>query len=1842
MSNRNLSKAIQGLSQEISKLCRSMTKQVINWLLRAAFVIHRPGSSSSGFVLPTTVLLILVVSLSVGALTYRAFTRNTQVITQNQQRVIYNAATPAIDRARSKLEFMFDQSKDERYPSGGIPLEEKLLGIFLNDGSYGVPSSLKKDAAGNSYNQYLLPDETPVNLDNTPTGTAEKPVKSDAAWSFKTDMDGDGKIDATVVYSIIFRTPAPVAGSNFQKELVKMSDKQKERAQVVRHGPLTTATGSACNVSSASLSNQSDGWFEDPSNTSVVRKNFQVDVLVIPDSPKVAAVTLEFQQDREISKGNKWAAWFRNDLEIFPGPRFRWNGAVHTEGNLIVGDGNKFQAHLISSTESCLYPPIENSEITVTNVTNPAVEGDFAGTIAVGKMGTEDKDPSFSVHNQLTPKTAVNIKRSNSSMPATSKLDNIYSDPVAILLEDKRRTASSVDPTNRKNVEWGKLPSTVTTDNPRLRQNFEPTPSIDDLYRADDRWGPKPKYDNKLPAVKGDLPPGRSPARKDSDKTGFGYQIPADDDKVKYLITNNTSGLKAPITALDKADTEVGYDGYWERRARNEGLRVIVGERLELGNLFGWKMPHEVGTADDYIDPSTEEEGDPLYPPEVKPYPVRKGQFLTHLNMQRRTLRDNLSAVQATAVYHTDIASDYPVACLASTSHAGTPTTLRDSINFVPTQFLGEKKKEFSLMSDFFMGRGTNGWEFEPPQNTPENFKNSLVKGAPLRNALDNLAHLAGDPKGAFPPVQEDGVMHPYPGLTMWGNFSNLRRALDLYDSKGDYDGLSIADKTYIQTASCTLGMIAYEIDMVQKFEPTENDGSRGVLKELGQDIYQLMDGDREDNNQEDGGEVLPDSQMKRYFYKRGGPQDTGNAYEPRDYYDVPPEAYIAALRQKYTMSKDMDVVGNNEKLRLAEMIMLKYQIRRDRTFGFRPSPSFGHYAVTREGKNQIEVFPSACDPNELFGLNIDTDPRKDLARQRLGLSRLCGALNIPYGYNLSDASSPPVARPVVMPKFPALYYLFPVQEHNLNGSLPGNSNVGAPTKVPTLPNEYNTRQPDGGLTIEERKDMLFTDEKFIADEKFIEPYVVDVNNVAIVGSNVFKPVQPEASVTKLKPDEPSLYYYSATMANADKIAKMYDFSGVLPISGATVDDWSKYKAAAFPAINRSPFPLKETSVSGVVVNPRRLNGYPATGEDWKLPRTTNVLGTGTKINTPTNIIIVPGAGNRGSIKQVPYAVPFLDRAIYDARELMLTRVLDMDLGLMRSESIVGGKFQEPLLPMSGIVYAFREDSVREDGIARPAATVGKKYMSAIDPSKPVDPPIDMTSPGRVGISTKPVDYLPDPERRVHGFRLRNGAQIKRNDKFEKLDTSGATNNYRGLSIFTDQPLYIQGDMNLHQSGADDSGPNESMEEFKGAPGALIRGQEFADNAGGDTAFANRFYDRGTAGKGVKNGDFAQSNVDRWRPTELLADSITILSENFCDGSASDEFVSYDNKDYSKGQQHIFANKDENRTEDSFRGIYHDRNSGFTKTGLYSVGCSTKEANQERNERGYSSFRNSDQPITSMEAFDWVRENPYPTSYSDALRIDYDRDKNKSNNAPAGDYMTPIKISRSGLPVLREPLKSSVACNTEEKVASGTKQICNPLSDTRLYSDRNDTKTPSVSAMRFRYIGEHEDGKNRVAIRGNNRATKAIINSIVVSGIPPSRIGQSYGGLQNFPRFVENWDRQILDYAGSFLQLSFSNYATAPWEVEAWEYDSAGKLDYKLDDTKENLPFYRAPLRTWGYDVALQLAPAGPAASRFVIPRSSRNEFYTEPQINDPYIQTLCRAAKDVKIKGSDSLNCTN
>jgi hypothetical protein len=1768
MSQRNLAQAIQGLFRQMRRLYRSLTKSLINWILRTALSKQRKGRlATSGFVLPTTVLLILVVALTVGALTFRAYNRNTQVIGEAQQRVIYNAATPAIDRARSKMEFLFDPTRDTRYP-GGVPSEELLYNMLLNDGSGGIIKLPLKDGAGNPVEAYDISDETRVDLNGD--------GKKDNAWSFRTDTDSDGKADATVIYSIALRTPVDqnfvpnAQGTNKPKSpselLLSLKDTDKANYlyskngasffQVVRHGPLSNDIKAIGCANVAGNNAPEGGWFEDKTNTSILRKNFQVDALVVPDSSKSTAVTLELHQDRQINRGNKWGAWFRNDLEIYPGPQFNWNGAMHTEGSLILGGNGSFNAHLISARNSCVYEPASNSDITITNYKDSNGQLLYQGVAIAGVM----KDNSTSgqaaiyIHGSNPAASAKAFNNASDAGKGSATPIDISIDPQKIVSEDGYTNRTQGNNSNLQ--DWSTLKSKGLGE--RIKNVSEKAPYVDDLYRADDRWGPKYKYDDN----------------------NYG-QIPSTKKVGDKIVGNEYSRLtlQNPPSTDQQSANAVGLDGYWERRARSGGLRVLVGERLELGNLNTWFAPQDT-SKNNYIE-TGEIEGDPLYPPTVAPFPVPSGTSVKHIDLQRRSLRDNVAAVQATAIYHFNVNQnpDYPVACLASTVHPGTPTTLRQSINFLNTKFaLGgdpaNSPDEF-LLTNFFTGQGTNGWEFNPPSNDAAAFESAMNDAnSPLRKALTNLANFAGDPDGAFPPKSNDPTyVHPYPALTMWGNFSNLRRALN--NINGNYAALSIADKTYLQTAACTLGILAYNINEIQQFDPSnwKNDfapskafsppfNSNGtVLADLADRLDKLINGDLID------GEVLPISQLSTYGYKSTGKLGDG-PYNARDYYNVPPEAFIGALKQQIAATSNSDV-ENDPRVRMAELIMLHHQIRRDRTFGFRPSPAFGEYVI-QTGPAENRVFPTACDPDEFtFGPKLSgTDylktsgsasdltftgraipsvtlpngarddsnlarlEQKYFSRYRLALSRLCGTIDT-RNYVPGDPST----QTRVLPKFPSLYYLFPEKNHTLTGE---NDTVLKYDHLQPAPNSDPSKV---GLNTDGTTKLP----GFPYPEPYVnDSYVQGINSTTTPNFQRIDDTLPGTAGTNRAQFK--------TPVSALPISKItVDSNGINASLLATTPSSRPYSSpnpSAPAQISTVPFPIEDYSVKSVALTPRKL-------DEWKLPKvvqadlpagsySSQFRTTGPTAkqgpNLPTNFILTPDSVQPTNPDKVTItAVPFLDRAFLDGRQYLLTRALDIDLGMLKNNA-AGTK--NVWLPESGIVYAFREDAVREDTIKRPSAGTG---MDIRDLSAPKDPDVDAR-----GISAKAIDFLPDPDRRSYGFRLRNGAQIKRKEGL--IDTD---KNIRGLSFFTDQPVYIQGDFNLHQDGTDDT-TGTRIEEFKQklpTTGPYTPQQFYNDRVDRDDSFA-------------------QANIDRWRPSEILADSISILSNTFCDGSIADSFV-LPNSIQTVPFQPDYKVATDQLNLTTTRSVYN-------KSGLYGPGCSQR-----------TSFHNQNRPKTALTAgSDWMRENSSPFTYSQ-------RNTTSSNFDYWTDFTSPIKISRAGQPLVVS------SQNTSSRPGSSA--------TTPLPSNKPGTYTGTYLAI--------ESDSNDVRLMTPEDVR---INSIIVSGLHPSRKQQGYGGLHNFPRFLEDWGGKNVFFSGAFLQLNFSNYATAPFETERWEPPAVTE-----GDAAESIPYYSPPNRLWGYDVALQLSPAGPAAARFVTSGKDRSEFYSEPPANDPYINKLCTAVKN-------------
>ncbi|NDJ16267.1 hormogonium polysaccharide biosynthesis protein HpsA [Myxacorys almedinensis] len=1790
MSHRKLAQAIQGLFRQVRRLYRSLTKSFVNWLLRSALINQHQGKvAPSGFVLPTTVLLVLVVSLTVGALTFRAYNRNTQVIGEAQQRVIYNAATPAVDRARSKMEFLFDPTRDTRYP-GGVPSEELLYNMLLNDGSSSIIKLPVKDKQGNLVEAYDLSDETRIDLNGD--------GKKDNAWSFRTDTDSDGKADATVVYSIALRTPydPEKPKKTINEQLVSLSDKEKANfnikdktgkvvepaAIVVRHGPLSNDLKAIGCTTTAGNSAPEGGWFEDSANTSILRKNFQVDALVIPDAAKSTAVTLEMHQDRQINRGNKWGAWFRNDLEIYPGPTFNWNGAMHTEGSLIVGGSSgKFNAHLISAKNSCVYEPASNSDITVTSYQDNNSQLLYQGVAIAGAMKTNTTAGSVAIYIH-GPKPENSAKTLNSGSDAAKNNVtpiNVSIDPKKVLTEDGYTNRSQTN--NSTLQDWNNLKTKGLGE--RIKNVSEKAPYVDDLYRADDRWGPKYKYD--------DNKDGQIPAGK---KVG--------DDIVGDQYSRLT--LQNPPSLEQSSEGVVGLDGYWERRARSAGLRILVGERLELGNLNTWFAPQNKN-GNDFIE-SGETEGDPLYPPTVKPYPVASsGTTVKHVDLQRRSLRDNVSAVQSTAVYHFNVEPknpDYPVACLATTAHPGTPTTLRQSINFIQTQFAkgGDpaSPENAFLLTNFFTGQGTNGWEFNPPANDAAAFELAMNSDSPLRKALTNLASFAGDPDGAYPPKSDDKI-HPYPALTMWGNFSNLRRTLGKLEGGTQYANLSIADKTYLHTAACTLGSLAYTISQLQQFDPSNPNNdfvpSRAltpslsqngrVLSDLAGRLFTLMDGEIKTAN--GGDEVLPKSQLSTYGYKENGIYSPSD-YNAKDYYNVPPEVFIGVLKRQIAAVSGSDV-ENDPRIRLAEMIMLHHQIRRDRTFGFRPSPAFGEYVVKYQDA-YYPVFPTACDPDEFtFGQRVGgadpfqgngdaTDPdlkiargissvkladgsredasnlaklsQKELGKYRLALSRLCGTVDT-RNYEPGN----PAKQATVLPKFPSLHYIFPEKDHTLTGAI---------EDIPGSSLKYDYRQPDG-TSLPGNPDP--------------EPYITDAYVKTLVLSKPFRQVDAALPGTagtnraRFRTFEPQTPASAIPISNISANINSNGINGSLSPTTSSSRPYFVPDTSAPPAWTPTiPFPIEDYSVEAVALQPKKLN-------DWTLPKMlqpdlpsgsysstfkTNGPTKTSAPNFPTNFIVTPDANdptnpNKSSVT----AVPFLDRAFFDGRQYLLTRSLDIDLGMLRN-NLAGT--QNVWLPESGVVYAFREDAIREDAIKRPDAATG---MDVRNLAETKDPSVDAR-----GISTKAIDFLPDPDRRSHGFRLRNGAQVKRKDGL--IDTD---KNIRGLSFFTDQPVYIQGDFNLHQDGTDDTA-GVAIEEFKQklpASGPYTAQQFYNDRVDRDDSFA-------------------KPNIDRWRPSEILADSITILSSAFCDGSVADSFVLPATIQSSPFKPDYTISTNQSNI-DGDRRVYN-------KAGLYGPGCPSN---------GRGSFNNQNRPKSALQSGrDWMRENSSPYTYLQRNLLDLTGKFDYWT-----DFTSPIKISRVGQPLVVDaqaglPLLTS-----------------RPATPTTVPPTNTAAPYPSKGGN---YIAVDEDNTARLMTAQETR-----INSIVVSGIHPSREKQGYGGLHNFPRFLENWGSRNLFFAGSFLQLNFSNYATAPFETETWEPPA---VTTGIDN--ESIPYYSPPNRLWGYDVALQLSPAGPAAARFVTSGKDRSEFYSEPPVNDPYIAKLCKAVKNSTglIPSGVTVNC--
>jgi len=96
---------------------------------------------------------------------------------------------------------------------------------------------------------------------------------------------------------------------------------------------------------------------------------------------------------------------------------------------------------------------------------------------------------------------------------------------------------------------------------------------------------------------------------------------------------------------------------------------------------------------------------------------------------------------------------------------------------------------------------------------------------------------------------------------------------------------------------------------------------------------------------------------------------------------------------------------------------------------------------------------------------------------------------------------------------------------------------------------------------------------------------------------------------------------------------------------------------------------------------------------------------------------------------------------------------------------------------------------------------------------------------------------------------------------------------------------------------------------------------------------------------------------------------------------------------------------------------------------------------------------------------------------------------------------------------------------------------------------------------------------------------ETVVNAAFMAGTDLTNGSTYNGGLENFPRFHENWDGKTFRYLGSFVSLDTPAHARGPWGRSLSSGD----------------PIYNPPKRIWDYDTRFNdAATLPPLAPRFV------------------------------------------
>jgi hypothetical protein len=142
-------------------------------------------------------------------------------------------------------------------------------------------------------------------------------------------------------------------------------------------------------------------------------------------------------------------------------------------------------------------------------------------------------------------------------------------------------------------------------------------------------------------------------------------------------------------------------------------------------------------------------------------------------------------------------------------------------------------------------------------------------------------------------------------------------------------------------------------------------------------------------------------------------------------------------------------------------------------------------------------------------------------------------------------------------------------------------------------------------------------------------------------------------------------------------------------------------------------------------------------------------------------------------------------------------------------------------------------------------------------------------------------------------------------------------------------------------------------------------------------------------------------------------------------------------------------------------------------------------------------------------------------------------------------------------------------------------------SDNPLYilGDYNviESQPSSVLSDAFNVLSNSWDDVNSDQSIGQRRASDTTLRVGVVAGTIETTPGNYNGGIENFPRFLEDWAGMTMTYVGSLVCMWISEWATGEWTYGG--------------------EYYISPKRDWSFDTAFynpdQLPPGSPNVLNF-------------------------------------------